>query len=155
MADTSKNPIDLFVQGVRQGWNIAINSMLPNVIMAFVIIQILTITKLLNLIGSIASPVMALWGLPGEALIVLLAAFMSMGGAVGVTVSLASAGALSPEHVTVLAPPIMLMGALIQYIGRCLGTAEANRKYWGWHIAICIINGLIAMWMVRFLMVFF
>lgn len=151
----NKNPLDLFVQGAKQGWNIAVGSMLPNVVMAFVIIQILRITKLLDIIGTVAAPVMGLWGLPGEALVVLLAAFMSMGGAVGVAASLLAAGSLTPVHVTVLAPAIMLMGSLIQYIGRCLGTADANRKYWGWHILICIINGLLAMWMMRFLMAFF
>ena len=154
-ATTTKNPIDLFVQGAKQGWNIAINSMLPNVLMAFVLIQLLKITKILDLIGSIAAPVMGLWGLPGEALIVLLAAFLSMGGAVGVTAGLVTAEKLSGLDVTILAPAIILMGSLIQYIGRCLGTADANRKYWGWHIAICIINGLLAMWMMRFLMIFF
>lgn len=151
----SNNPLDLFVQGAKQGWNIAVGSMLPNVVMAFVIIQILRITKLLDIIGTVAAPIMGLWGLPGEALVVLLAAFMSMGGAVGVAASLLAAGSLTPVHVTVLSPAVMLMGSLIQYIGRCLGTADANRKYWGWHILICIINGLLAMWMMRVLMAFF
>ena len=151
----TKNPLDLFVEGAKQGWNIAVSSMLPNVIMAFVIIQILKITTLLDIIGKLAAPIMALWGLPGEALVVLFAAFMSMGGAVGVTASLLAESKLSGVDVTVLAPAIMLMGSLIQYLGRCLGTADANRKYWGWHILICIFNGFIAMWMMRLCSVFF
>lgn len=151
----SKNPLDLFIQGAKQGWSIAVNSMLPNVLMAFVLIQVLSITKILNIIGVVAAPVMGLWGLPGEALVVLLAAFMSMGGAVGVAASLLAAGKLSALDITVLSPAIMLMGSLIQYLGRCLGTADANPKYMGWHILICIINGLIAMWMMRFFMLFF
>lgn len=154
-APSTKNPIDLFIEGAKQGWHIAVNSMLPNVLMAFVLIQVLRITKLLDIIGSFAAPVMGLWGLPGEALVVLLAAFMSMGGAVGVAASLLAAEKLTATDVTVLAPAIMLMGALIQYIGRCLGTADANRKYWSWHILICIVNGLLAMWMMRLLMLFF
>lgn len=153
-AQSTKNPIDLFIEGAKQGWNIAVNSMLPNVLMAFILIQVLHITKLLDVIGGVAAPVMGLWGLPGEALVVLLAAFMSMGGAVGVAASLLAAEKLTAIDVTVLAPAIMLMGALIQYIGRCLGTADANRKYWGWHILICIVNGLLAMWMMRFFLLF-
>ncbi|CAK7013466.1 MAG: Inner membrane protein YjiG [Desulfovibrio sp.] len=154
---TTKNPLDLFVQGAKQGWNIAVNSMLPNVLMAYVIIHILRITKVLDIIGTVAAPIMGLWGLPGEALVVLLAAFMSMGGAVGVAASLLTGEnpALTPLDVTVMAPAIMLMGSLIQYIGRCLGTADANPKYWGWHIVICIVNGLIAMWLMRLFLLFF
>ncbi len=153
-ASTQKNALDLFVEGAKQGWNIAIGSMMPNVVMAFVLIHILKITKLLDIIGAVAAPVMGLWGLPGEALVVLCAAFMSMGGAVGVAAGLMTAGKLSGADATVLAPAIMLMGSLIQYIGRCLGTADANRKYWGWHILLCIVNGLIAMWLMRLFMLF-
>ena len=153
-AKASKNVLNLFVEGAKQGWGIAIGSMLPNLIMAYVFIQILKITGVLDIVGKIAAPVMALWGLPGEGLIVLFAAFMSMGGAVGVTASLVDQGTLSGIDVTVLAPAIMLMGSLIQYIGRCLGTAGANPKYWGWHILICIINGLVGMWLMRLFMLF-
>ncbi|MDR2696541.1 MAG: YjiG family protein [Deltaproteobacteria bacterium] len=149
-----KNALDLFIEGAKQGWNISTGSMLPNVLMAFVLIQILSVTHLLDLIGKLAAPVMALWGLPGEALVVLCAAFMSMGGAAAVAASLVSAGKLTGVDATVLAPAVMLMGSLIQYLGRCLGTADANRKYWGWHIVISVINGCIAMWLMRLFMLF-
>ncbi len=69
-------------------------------------------------------------GLPGEAATVLLASLMSMGGAVGVAASLATAGALSGHDVTVLLPAIYLMGNPVQNVGRCLGTAEVNAKYY-------------------------
>lgn len=152
---TTKNPLDLFVQGAKQGWNIAISSMLPNVIMAFVIIQVLKITSLLDIIGSVAAPLMGLWGLPGEAIVALLTAFLSTGGAAGMAYSLFEAGKISALDATVMAPAILLMGSLVQYLGRCLGTADANRKYWGWHILICILNGLIAMWLMRICLLFF
>lgn len=149
-----KSPLDLFVEGAKQGWNISVNSMLPNVIMAFVIIEILKITGLLNLISKYAAPIMALWGLPGEGLVVLCAAFLSMGGAAGVTGTLLASGNLTATDVTVLAPAILLMGSLIQYLGRCLGTADAQRRYWGWHIAIGIVNALVGMWLMRLVLLF-
>ncbi len=65
---------------------IATTNLLPNVVMAFLIIQALKITGLLDWVEDICEPVMALWGLPGE-VVVLLAALMSMGGAVGVAAS--------------------------------------------------------------------
>lgn len=90
-----KNVMDMFIDGARRGFTIATTNLLPNVVMAFVIIQALKITGLLDWVGHICQPVMALWGLPGEAATVLLASLMSMGGAVGVAASLATAGALS------------------------------------------------------------
>lgn len=79
-----KNVMDMFIDGARRGFTIATTNLLPNVVMAFVIIQALKITGLLDWVGHICQPVMALWGLPGEAATVLLASLMSMGGAVGV-----------------------------------------------------------------------
>jgi len=36
---------DVFVSGVKRGWNIAIGSMLPNVLMAFVLIYFLKLIQ--------------------------------------------------------------------------------------------------------------
>lgn len=111
-----KNVMDMFIDGARRGFTIATTNLLPNVVMAFVIIQALKITGLLDWVGHICQPVMALWGLPGEAATVLLASLMSMGGAVGVAASLATAGALSGHDVTVLLPAIYLMGNPVQNV---------------------------------------
>jgi len=151
---TKKNALDFFIEGIKQGWNIGIASMLPNVLMAFVVIIILNLTGLLDFIGRIAAPVMALWGLPGEGLVVLLTAFMSMGGAAGAAAALLAGGKLTATHVTILSPAIMLMGSLIQYMGRCLGTADANRRYWGWHFLISVVNALVGMWLMRLIVLF-
>ena len=134
-----KNVMDMFIDGARRGFTIATTNLLPNVVMAFVIIQALKITGLLDWVGHICEPVMALWGLPGEAATVLLAALMSMGGAVGVAASLATAGALTGHDVTVL----------LQNVGRCLGTAEVNAKYYPHIITVCVINALLSIWVMQ------
>lgn len=150
-----KSVTDLFVEGARQGWTVGTQSMLPNILMAFVLIEILNVTGLLTIIGKVAAPIMALWGLPGEGLVVLCTSFLAMAGGAGAAIALAGNGVLTPTHVTILAPAIMLMGAMIQYMGRCLGTAEANRRYWGWHILVCIMNACIGMWLMRLIVLFF
>ena len=130
-----KNVMDMFIDGARRGFTIATPNLLPNVVMAFVIIQALKITGLLDWVGHICEPVMALWGLPGEAATVLLAALMSMGGAVG--------------DVTVLLPAMYLMGNPVQNVGRCLGTAEVNAKYYPHIITVCVINALLSIWVMQ------
>lgn len=142
---TKKNVLDHFIEGARRGLNIALTSTLPNVLMAFVLIQLLNVSGLMKLIGLVFSPVMGLWGLPGEAATVLAAAFMSMGGAVGVVAGLLSSNLLDARGVTMLVPSIYLMGSLVQYIGRILGTADTNKKHWGVMLAICVINALLAL----------
>lgn len=121
---------DIFVKGAVQGWQIAVTSTIPNVLMAFVIIKILDHSGLLKLIGTALDPIMGIFGLPGEAITVLLATWLSCGAGVGVAASLASHGTLQPHDITILAPAFILMASQIQYMGRLLGVADVPKKYW-------------------------
>ena len=136
---------DVFVSGVKRGWGIATGSMLPNVLMAFILIYVLKLTGILDLIGTVCGPVMKVFGLPGEALMVLLAAWLSMGGGVGVASSLFAAGTLSLHDIAVLAPAMYLMGSQVQYIGRLLGVVGTPGKYIPVMVLISIINALLAL----------
>ncbi|QCR37190.1 YjiG family protein [Nissabacter sp. SGAir0207] len=149
MVTQRKNVMEMFIDGARRGFTIATTNLLPNVVMAFVIIQALKVTGLLEWVGRICQPVMALWGLPGEAATVLLAALMSMGGAVGVCASLVLEGALNGHHATVLLPAIYLMGNPVQNVGRCLGTAGVHPRYYPLILAVCVINALLSIWVMQ------
>lgn len=146
-----KTLADVFVDGARKGWNVGVTSILPNVLMAFALIQVLKVTGLLVLLGKIFGPVMAIFGLPGEAVTVLMGAWLSMGGGVGVAASLYTGKILSMTHVSILIPAIFLMGAQIQYMGRLLGTAVVQTKYYPMLFGISIMNALIAMLIMRFI----
>ncbi len=152
MSENSKPMItDVFVSGVKRGWGIATGSMLPNVLMAFVLIHFLKLTGILDLLGSLFGPVMKIFGLPGEALMVLLAAWLSMGGGVGVASSLLAAGALSLHDIAVLAPAMYLMGSQVQYIGRVLGVIGVPGKYIPVMVLISVINALLALLVMQIL----
>lgn len=147
MSEMQEKPMltDVFVSGVKRGWGIATGSMLPNVLMAFILIYVLKLTGILDLLGSLFAPVMKIFGLPGEALMVLLAAWLSMGGGVGVASSLFAAGSLSLHDIAVLAPAMYLMGSQVQYIGRLLGVVGTPGKYIPVMVLISIINALLAL----------
>jgi len=147
MSEPQEKPMltDVFVSGVKRGWGIATGSMLPNVLMAFILIYVLKLTGILDLLGSLFAPVMKIFGLPGEALMVLLAAWLSMGGGVGVASSLFAAGSLSLHDIAVLAPAMYLMGSQVQYIGRLLGVVGTPGKYIPVMVLISIINALLAL----------
>ena len=147
MSEPQEKPMltDVFVSGVKRGWGIATGSMLPNVLMACILIYVLKLTGILDLIGTVCGPVMKVFGLPGEALMVLLAAWLSMGGGVGVASSLFAAGSLSLHDIAVLAPAMYLMGSQVQYIGRLLGVVGTPGKYIPVMVLISIINALLAL----------
>lgn len=146
-----KSFIDSFVEGARNGFSISANSMAPNVIFAFALIQLLNLTGLTQVVGKVFQPVMALFGLPGIAATVLMADLLSIGGGVGVAASLAVSGQLEASHIAILLPGIMLMGAPFQYMGRILGTAGLENKHYPVMFAIIFINAALAMLTMRFL----
>lgn len=71
---------DVFVEGARKGWDIAVKNTIPNVLMAFVIIHILKVSGALSVIGKFLGFIMLPLGLPGESIAVFMAAFLSWGG---------------------------------------------------------------------------
>lgn len=152
----AKKPLftDIFVEGAKKGWVIATTSTVPNVLMAFVIIKALQITGALELMGVLFGPVMALFGLPGEAAAVLMGAMMSMGGGVGVVITLFDQGILNGTDIAILAPAIYLMGSQIQYLGRILGPVATEGRYIPVMIGISIINAFGAMFVMNILTAF-
>ncbi|ELB2921118.1 YjiG family protein [Vibrio alginolyticus] len=143
----AKKPMvtDIFVEGAKKGWVIATTSTVPNVLMAFVIIKALQITGALDMMGTVFSPIMAVFALPGEAAAVLIGAWMSMGGAVGVVITLFDQGILNGTHIAILAPAIYLMGSQVQYMGRIMGPIGTEGRYIPVMIAISVLNAFGAM----------
>ena len=148
---TNANPMitDVFVKGAVQGWQIAVSSTIPNVLMAFVIIKILQHSGLLALIGQAFGPVMGIFGLPGEAATVLLGGWMSMGGGVGVAVALFDQGVINGTHIAILAPAIYLMGSQVQYMGRCLGVIGIKGKDMLMIMTVPVITAILSLFVMR------
>ncbi|AMO56422.1 hypothetical protein GZ77_06405 [Endozoicomonas montiporae] len=150
MAEASKKMItDIFVEGARKGWNAGAMSIIPNIMMAFILIKALNVTGALSVLGILFEPMMTLVGLPGEGAAVLMGALMSMGGGVGILVGLFSEGLLAGEHISILAPAIYLMGSPAQYVGRILGVVGTKGSLYPVMIAIGIINAFIAMFLMN------
>nr|WP_115615386.1 YjiG family protein [Avibacterium paragallinarum] len=142
---------DIFIDGARKGWNIAIHSTIPNVLMAFVIIYILNASGLLKLLGEYVGFIMAPLGLPGESIAVFLTAFLSWGGAAGVLVALVQAGSLGAADIAILLPGMALVGSTVQYMGRVLGVLGVPGKHYLVLFGICMINAYLAMLVMRFI----
>lgn len=146
-----KTIIDIFIDGIRKGWTLGTMNLIPNVLMAFVLIEVLQIMGLLELLGVVFGPVMALFGLPGEAVTVLLTGWLANGGGVGVAASLYTQGIINGTHVSILLPGLLLMGAQLQYMGRVLAVAGASSRHYPILFAISVLNAMMAMLTMRFL----
>lgn len=136
---------DVFVEGARKGWDIAIKNTIPNVLMAFVIIYVLKASGALDFIGKYIGFIMAPLGLPGESIAVFMAAFLSWGGSAGVLVALVTAGTLNAHDIAVLLPGMALVGSTVQYMGRVLGVLGVPGRHYLVLFGICILNAYLAM----------
>lgn len=145
------NALEAFITGLRKGTLIDVRFMLPAMIAAFVVIEMLQVSGLLRFLGDHVSGLMSVFGLPGQALAVVLTAWASAAGAVGMTAGLAARGILSPEHVAILLPAILLMGSQLQFFGRILAVAGVQSNRIPMMMLIGFINALGAMFVMRFL----
>lgn len=145
------NALEVFISGLRKGAAIGVRFMLPALIAAFVVIEMLQVSGVLRLLAEHVSGVMAVFGLPGEALAVLIAAWASAAGAIGMVAGLASRGLLTPEHVAILLPGILLMGSQLQFFGRILAVAGVSSERVPVMMAIGLMNAVGAMLVMRFL----
>ena len=123
---------------------------MPNIMMAYVIAEILNLLGAMQFIGKVFAPMMGIFGLPGEAVTVLLTTWLSSSAGTGVAVSLLTKGILNGTHASILIPALFLMGAQLQYMGRLLGVADVPKKYWPLLMLASILNACIAMIVMRF-----
>ncbi|MVX56798.1 YjiG family protein [Parasutterella muris] len=148
---TTKNPFDIFIIGLRKGFNVAINNLMPNVLMAFVLAYILELFGVMAFLGKVCGPVMAIFDLPGQAITVLCATWLSCGAGVGVAASLIASGTLNGHDITIMAPALLLMASQIQYMGRLLGVADVPKKYWPVLMVNSVLMACLGMLIMRFL----
>ena len=146
----SNNPFDIFIVGLKKGLNIGLYSLLPNVLMAFVLTYILQLWGVMDFLGHTCGGLMGVFGLPGEAITVLLATWLSCGAGVGVAASLVASNTLTGHDVTILAPAFILMASQIQYMGRLLGVAYVPKKYWPVLMLNSVLMACLGMLLMRF-----
>lgn len=65
-----KGLIEVFAAGCKRGFNMSINSIMPALILGYVMIQFLQLSGLMDVISAVFRPFMGVFGLPGEAVAV-------------------------------------------------------------------------------------
>lgn len=142
--------MDSFNIGVKNGWNICINAMLPGVIFAYAVTRILEMTNLMDVIGNVCKPIMIIYGLPGILAPALILSFISVIGGISMVAALFTSGQITTQHVAVMIPVMMLIGSMIGFMGRIFGTTGLKSKYYIYLIASSTVVSIAAAWAMHF-----
>lgn len=152
MSDLTKakpNVIEEFILGAKKGFYLGVEMIAPAMVLAYVLILFLDITGLMKLVGNFLGPVMAIFGLPGEAIFALVAAFFAKAAGAAATASLYSKGVISAAQATILFPACITMGTLIGHFVRIVIVSNANKKWHALLICIPVFDAILAMFITR------
>ena len=143
-----KTLLEEFMAGCKNFY-IGVENIMPAMVLAYALILFLNLTGLMDLIATAVAPVMALFGLPGGAIVALISAFFAKAAGAATAASLYAEGIINAAQATILFPATITMGTLVGHFARCVLTSGANPKHHALLLAIPIIDALLSMVIVR------
>lgn len=146
--------IETFISGAKKGWGIAINTIMPAMVLGYVLVQVFKVTGIMNVLATVCGPVMGLFGLPGEAITVLISAFFAKAAGAATAFNLYTQGVLTAAQATICVMPCMLMGTLVGHYARIVLVTETNKKYTGLMFAVPIFDAVLGMVLMRLMLTF-
>ena len=152
--ETKKTMIEVFMGGAKKGFYIGVEQILPAMVLGYVIVQFLQLTGLVDVLGKIFGPVMGIFGLPGETIIVLISAFFAKAAGAATAANLYTQGLITAAQATILIMPSMLMGTLVGHYARIVLVANVNKKYRGLLLAVPIFDTIVGMLLTRLILTF-
>ncbi len=148
-----KKPIiDIFLGGAKRGFYIGVETVLPSMILGYVVMQLLTLTGLMDVLALVCGPIMRIFGLPGEASAVLLSAFFSKAAGAAAAASLFGEGVLSAAQCTILIIPCMLMGTLIGHFSRIVLVCGVESRRQPLMLLVPIFDSIVGMLLMRLIL---
>lgn len=105
-----------------------------------------------HLLGTLMSPVMGLFGLPGEAFAVLISAFFAKASGCATAASMYQAGTLTLGQASMMLPACILMGTLIGHYARIVLVTDSNKKWHPLLIGICLLDAAISLVIMRIIL---
>lgn len=117
--------VDTFLKGCAKGFKVGIENITPAMILGYVLVYILKETGLMDILGTVMSPVMGLFGLPGEAFAVLISAFFAKASGCATAASMYEAGALTLGQASMMLPACIPDG----HAHRPLCTHRTRNRY--------------------------
>ena len=147
--------VEEFVAGAKKGFYIGAEMIAPAMVLAYVLILFLDITGLMTIVGKAVGPVMAVFGLPGEAVVALVAAFFAKAAGCATAATLYAKGIITAEQATILFPACVTMGTLIGHFVRIVIVSNANKKWHALLLCVPLIDAAVVMLLTRVVIQFF
>ena len=146
--------ISTFLGGCYRGFEVGIKNIVPAMILGYTLVYILQATGVMDLLGSVLSPVMGVFGLPGEAVAVLISAFFAKAAGCGTAATMYASGILTMGQATMLFPACILMGTLIGHYARIVLVADADKKWHGLLLAVPLFDAVISLFVMKIILTF-
>ena len=140
---------EYFMLGAKKGFYITVELIAPAMVMAYTLINFLKLAGIMPIIGDMLSPVMGIFGLPGEASVVLLAAFFAKAAGAATAAGMSMTGTISAVHATILFHACITMGTLIGHLASIVVVSQVRTVYYPVMLATPIIDAMISMWLTR------
>lgn len=141
--------VEEFVSGAKKGFYVGVELVAPAMVLAYVLVAFLEITGLMTIIGKLVGPVMAVFGLPGEAIVALVAAFFAKAAGCATAASLYSKGVITDVQATILFPACITMGTLIGHFVRIVIVSNVNKKWHSLLLCVPLVDAIVVMFMTR------
>lgn len=141
--------VELFLVGAKKGWNVAINTIMPAMVLGYVLVQALQVTGIMTVLANVAGPVMGIFGLPGEAITVIISAFFAKAAGAATALNLYLAGTITAAQATICVMPSMLMGTLVGHYARIVLVSGVNKKRTALMFGVALFDAAIGMLLMR------
>ena len=135
-----------FLEGAKKGIYMALFTLGPALIMMYPVLKILDVTGLMDLLSVVLGPVMGLWGLPGEAAVVLISGMLNNAAGVAAIAEYFESGVFNGYHVAIITPMAWMIFYYIQNIGRILNVVGTAKRYYVPIFIIAILTSMIVGW---------
>ncbi|MBU2702411.1 spore maturation protein SpmB [Sporomusaceae bacterium BoRhaA] len=142
--------IDEFVKGAKKGFYVAVENITPAMVLAYALILFLNIIGVMPILAKLLGPIMAVFGLPGEAMVVLTAAFFAKAAGCATAATLYSQGVITATQATILFPACITMGTLVGNFVRVVMVSQTNIKWQPLLLCSALVDAAVVMWLTRF-----
>lgn len=145
--------IESFMSGCKKGVHLALDNIMPAMVLGYVLIQFLQLSGIMNVFTVIFGPVMGFFGLPGAAIAVFIAAFFAKASGAGAAASMYLAGQINAAQATLLIVPCMLMGTLVGHYARNVLVSGVEKKRHLLLLIIPFVDTFFGLLLMRFLLI--
>ena len=131
--------VQTFMDQGALGFKLWLEKVCVATIFGYAVVEFLDITGLMKVISIVFSPILGIFGLPGEAALAILASYMTLPAGCAVAASLVQSGTMTASQLTVMFPMMYAISSNLLYIGRVIGASGVESKKYPVYIVIGLL----------------